>query len=113
MKTQDDVSHWCDLGVGSAPVPPTGWLPTGSAQLLAAPRRTGLIDARQGREQEREGPSERPVLEKNLASTAPAADGSAQPPAATPDAAGGARALAEAAAQAAVQLAAWVQDSGR
>ena len=72
------------VGVWSAPVPPTGWLPTGSAQSLTAPGRTGPIHARQGREQEREGPSERPVLEKNLASTAPAADGSAQPPAATP-----------------------------
>ena len=71
-------------GVGSAPVPPTGWLPTGSAQSLTAPGRTCPIHAWQGREQEREGPSERPVLEKNLASTAPAADGSAQPPAATP-----------------------------
>ena len=74
------------LGVGSAPVPPTDPLPAGSAQPLTAPGRTGPIHARQGREQEREGPSERPVLEKNLASTAPAADGSAQPPAATPDA---------------------------
>ena len=73
-----------NVGVGSAPVPPTGWLPTGSAQSLTAPGRTCPIHARQGREQEREGPSERPVLEKNLASTAPAADGSAQPPAATP-----------------------------
>ena len=72
------------LGVGSAPVPPTDPLPAGSAQPLTAPGRTGPIHARQGREQEREGPSERPVLEKNLASTAPAADGSAQPPAATP-----------------------------
>ena len=71
-------------GVGSAPVPPTVPLPAGSAQPLTAPGRTGPIHARQGREQEREGPSERPVLEKNLASTAPAADGSAQPPAATP-----------------------------
>ena len=71
-------------GVGSAPVPPTAPLPAGSAQPLTAPGRTGPIHARQGREQEREGPSERPVLEKNLASTAPAADGSAQPPAATP-----------------------------
>ncbi|ERH15724.1 hypothetical protein HMPREF1549_03011, partial [Actinomyces johnsonii F0510] len=50
-------------------MPLTGWLPTGSAQSLTASRRIGLIDARQGREQEREGPSERPVLEKNLAST--------------------------------------------
>ena len=74
------------LGVGSAPVPPTAPLPAGSAQPLTAPGRTGPIHARRGREQEREGPSERPVLEKNLASTAPAADGSAQPPAATPDA---------------------------
>ena len=74
------------LGVGSAPVPPTDPLPAGSAQPLTAPGRTGPIHARQGREQEREGPSERPVLEKNLASTTPAADGSAQPPAATPDA---------------------------
>ena len=73
-------------GVGSAPVPPTAPLPAGSAQPLTAPGRTGPIHARQGREQEREGPSERPVLEKNLASTAPAADGSAQPPDATPDA---------------------------
>ena len=72
------------LGVGSAPVPPTAPLPAGSAQPLTAPGRTGPIHARRGREQEREGPSERPVLEKNLASTAPAADGSAQPPAATP-----------------------------
>ena len=72
------------LGVGSAPVPPTDPLPAGSAQPLTAPGRTGPIHARQGREQEREGPSERPVLEKNLASTTPAADGSAQPPAATP-----------------------------
>ena len=72
------------LGVGSAPVPPTAPLPAGSAQPLTAPGRTGPIHARQGREQEREGPSERPVLEKNLASTTPAADGSAQPPAATP-----------------------------
>ena len=72
------------LGVGSAPVPPTAPLPAGSAQPLTAPGRTGPIHTRQGREQEREGPSERPVLEKNLASTAPAADGSAQPPAATP-----------------------------
>ena len=71
-------------GVGSAPVPPTDPLPAGSAQPLTAPGRTGPIHARRGREQEREGPSERPVLEKNLASTAPAADGSAQPPAATP-----------------------------
>ena len=71
-------------GVGSAPVPPTAPLPAGSAQPLTAPGRTGPIHARQGREQEREGPSERPVLEKNLASTTPAADGSAQPPAATP-----------------------------
>ena len=74
------------LGVGSAPVPPTDPLPAGSAQPLTAPGRTGPIHARQGREQEREGPSERPVLEKNLASTTPAADGSAQPPAATSDA---------------------------
>ena len=74
------------LGVGSAPVPPTAPLPAGSAQPLTAPGRTGPIHARRGREQEREGPSERPVLEKNLASTTPAADGSAQPPAATPDA---------------------------
>ena len=72
------------VGVGSAPVPPTDLLPAGSAQPLTAPGRTGPIHARQGREQEREGPSERPVLEKNLASTTPAADGSAQPPAATP-----------------------------
>ena len=72
------------LGVGSAPVPPTAPLPAGSAQPLTAPGRTGPIHARRGREQEREGPSERPVLEKNLASTAPAADGSVQPPAATP-----------------------------
>ena len=72
------------LGVGSAPVPPTAPLPAGSAQPLTAPGRTGPIHARRGREQEREGPSERPVLEKNLASTAPAADGSAQSPAATP-----------------------------
>ena len=72
------------LGVGSAPVPPTAPLLAGSAQPLTAPGRTGPIHARRGREQEREGPSERPVLEKNLASTAPAADGSAQPPAATP-----------------------------
>jgi len=54
-----------------------------SAQSLTAPRRTGLIDARQGREQEREEPSERPVLEKNPASTAPAVDDSAQLPADT------------------------------
>lgn len=67
------------LGVGSAPVLPTDPLPAGSAQPLTAPGRTGPIHARRGREQEREGPSERPVLEKNLASTAPAADGSAQP----------------------------------
>lgn len=65
-------------------MPPTAPLPAGSAQPLTAPGRTGPIHARQGREQEREGPSERPVLEKNLASTTPAADGSAQPPAATP-----------------------------
>ena len=43
------------VGVWSAPVPPTGWLPTGSAQSLTAPGRTGPIHARQGREQEREG----------------------------------------------------------
>ena len=79
-----NVAHAVYLGVGSATVPPTVPLPAGSAQPLTAPGRTGPIHARQGREQEREGPSERPVLEKNLASTAPAADGSAQPPAATP-----------------------------
>ena len=90
------------VGVWSAPVPPTGWLPTGGAQSLTAPRRTGLIDARQGREQEREGPSERPVLEKNLASTAPAADGSVQPPAATPDAATDPRLVAPGSADSAV-----------
>ena len=50
------------VGVWSAPVPPTDPLPAGSAQPLTAPGRTGPIHAWQGREQEREGPSERPVI---------------------------------------------------
>ena len=72
-------------GVGSAPVPPTVPLPAGSAQPLTAPGRTGPIHARQGREQEREGPSERPVLENQPAPTATPSplDGPASNPVAT------------------------------
>ena len=71
-------------GVGSAPVPPTAPLPAGSAQPLMAPGRTGPIHARRGREQEREGPSERPVLENHTAPTDTATPSPLDGPAPTP-----------------------------
>ena len=71
-------------GVGSAPAPPTDPLSAGSAQSLAAPGRTGPIHARQGREQEREGPSERPVLENHPAPTDTATPSPVDSPASTP-----------------------------
>ena len=71
-------------GVRSAPVPPTAPLPAGSAQPLMAPGRTGPIHARRGREQEREGPSERPVLENHTAPTDTATPSPLDGPAPTP-----------------------------